>query len=110
MVYKTHHYVSTAEDAAAVSMNASTDLDLGHDAIYSNNLGPALKDGKVQLETIQESVWRNFYWRIRLGDFDPAEMVPYQSIGADHLDTKASQALNLLSAQESIVLLKVTQM
>eukprot|EP00118_Oscarella_pearsei_P025144 m.307605 g.307605 ORF g.307605 m.307605 type:complete len:786 (+) comp42516_c0_seq1:80-2437(+) len=105
-VYATHHYVPTAEDAAAVSMKASTDLDLGYDAIYSKYLGPAVKDGKVDAKTIQESVWRSFYWRIRLGDFDPPSMVPYQSIGGDHLNTEENQQLNLLSARKSIVLLK----
>ena len=71
MVYATHHFVKTAEEAAAVSMNATTDLDLGHDAIYSKNLGQAVKDSLVDPATIADSVWRNMYWRIRLGDFDP---------------------------------------
>ncbi|XP_065179403.1 uncharacterized protein LOC135809887 [Sycon ciliatum] len=106
MVYATHHYVQTAEEAAAVSMNATTDLDLGHDAIYSKNLGKAVTDGLVAKSTIEDSVWRNMYWRMRLGDFDPESMVPYQQIDKTHLNTNASQKLNIKAARESIVLLK----
>ena len=71
MVHNTHHFVDSNELAAAVSINATTDLDLGHDAIYSKNLGKAVEDHLVSPQTIADSVWRNFYWRIRLGDFDP---------------------------------------
>lgn len=105
-VYRTHHYVDSAELAAAVSINATTDLDLGHDAIYFDNLAKAVQDSLVDPKTIAESVWRNFYWRMRLGDFDPPSMVSYQSIGADHLNTEANQKLNMQAARESIVLLK----
>lgn len=60
--------------AAAVSINATTDLDLRHDAIYFRNLEKAVQDHYVAPETIAESVWRNFYWRMRLGDFDPSDV------------------------------------
>ena len=70
-VHNTHHFVDSNELAAAVSINATTDLDLGHDAIYFDNLAKAVQDSLVDPKTIAESVWRNFYWRIRLGDFDP---------------------------------------
>lgn len=43
---------------------------------------------------------------MRLGDFDPPSMVPYQSIDKSHLNTPQNQALNLQAARESIVLLK----
>ena len=105
-VYSTHHFATSLEDAAALCMNASTDLDLGHDEIYPKYLSQALKDGKVAMDSIKSAVWRSFLLRIRLGDFDPLSMVPYQSIGADSLNTVANHKLNILSAQESIVLLK----
>ena len=37
--------VATAELAAAVSMNATTDLDLGYDKVYPDYLPAAVKDG-----------------------------------------------------------------
>ena len=105
-VYSSHHYVNSTELGAAVSMNASTDLDLGYDEIYPKNLQKAIDDHFVEEETIREAVWRSFYLRMRLGDFDPPSKVSYQKIGQDHLDTADSQALNLEAAEKSIVLLK----
>ena len=105
-VYATHHFVKTPEEAAAVCMNATTDLDLGHDEVYSHHLQGALDEKIVANETIARAVWRSFYLRIRLGDFDPIDMVPYQKIDKSHLDTADNQAQNILTAQKSIVLLK----
>ena len=105
-VYTTHHFASSKEDAAAICMNASNDLDLGHDDIYPGYLLQAMKDAMVSIYTIENAVWRSFFLRIKLGDFDPASMVPYQNYGADKLNTLENHNLNLLTAQESIVLLK----
>ena len=108
-VFTFHHFASSEEDGAALCMNATTDLDLGPPKVYKRFLPQALKDGKVTLDTIKASVWRSFYLRIRLGDFDPPSMVPYQQIGASHINTLDNHNLNILSAQESIVLLKNTR-
>ena len=105
-VYQPHQYVDSPEMSAAVSMNASTDLDLGHDMVYTDYLQKAIDKHLVEVETIREAVWRSFYLRMRLGDFDPPLEVPYQSIGQDHLNTADNQALNLEATVKSIVLLK----
>jgi beta-glucosidase len=105
-VYTTHDFTRNLLQAAAVCMNAGTDLDLGHDEIYPLYLPLAYVEDIVQLDTIRQAVWRSFYLRIRVGDFDPVSLVPYQSINSSQLNTPESQALNLKSAHESIVLLK----
>ena len=105
-VYSTHHYTGNLLYAAAVCMNATTDIDLGHDEVYPNYLFLDLASNLVREHTVRRAVWRSFYLRIRVGDFDPVDMVPYQSINASQLNTPQSQALNLKSAHESIVLLK----
>ena len=46
-------------------------------------------------ETIQRAVWRSMYLRMKTGDFDPVEMVPYQTIGPDHLNTPINQVRSL---------------
>ena len=99
-------YVSSLELAAAVCINATTDIDLGHDRIYPTELGNALHDHLIEESTIKNSVWRSFYLRIRVGDFDPPDMVPYQYIDASSLNSPAHQTLNLQAARESVVLLK----
>ena len=105
-VYATHHFASTPEEAAALCMNASTDLDLGHDEVYTKYLPSAINNKLVEIDTIKDAVWRSFYLRFRLGDFDPISMVPYQTINASQLNTQASINVNLKAARESIVLLK----
>ncbi len=105
-VFATHKYVSSKELAAAVCITATTDLDLGHDDIFSDYLPSALVDGDVTLQLIKDAVWRSFFFRFRVGDFDPPSMVPYQLIDGSHLNTVQNQQLNLRAARESIVLLK----
>ncbi len=108
-VTETHHYTKDNVHGAAVCMNAGTDLDLGHDTIYPKYLGDAVDQKLVSIDSIKQAVIRNFYLRMRLGDFDPPSMVSYQSIDKTRLDTPANQELNLQSARESIVLLKNVQ-
>ena len=105
-VYTQQNYVFSAELAAAVCMNATTDLDLGHDDIYPDYLQKALQNGEVSLETIRDAVIRSFYLRMRLGDFDPPYNNSYNFIDKSHLGTVQNQELNLQAARESIVLLK----
>ena len=105
-VYTHHKYVDSLELSAAVSMNASTDLDLGPAEIYPRYLQKNIDDHLVAEETVKAAVWRSFYLRMKLGDFDPPSEVSYQLIGEDHLDTADNQALNLETAVKSIVLLK----
>ena len=105
-VYVEQKYVSSPELAAAVCMNATTDLDLGHDEVYPDYLQKALENNEIQLETIRDAVVRNFYLRMRVGDFDPPYNNSYNDIGKDHLGTIQNQELNLLASRKSIVLLK----
>ena len=46
MVYQTHAYVDSMLLAAAVSINASTDIDLGYDLVYPNYLPQAVAEGR----------------------------------------------------------------
>lgn len=94
------------ELASAIYINATTDIDLGGKNIYLSELKNALRDHIIVEQTIRNSVWRSFYLRIQLGDFDPPELVPYQYIDASHLNRPAHQTLNLQAARESLVLLK----
>ena len=108
-VYTSHHYVDSMEKAAAVCMNATTDLDLGYDLVYTKQLPTALGSGYVAEDTIRRSVVRNFYLRMLLGDFDPPGLVSFQLLDRSSLDTEDNRMLNLYAARKSIVLLKNNQ-
>ena len=105
-VFSEQHYTNTLEEAAVVSMDATTDIDLGHDEVYSTYLPNAISDRLINPANVQDAIWRAFYLRMLLGDFDPPSQVPYQSIDASHLNTPQNQASNLLAAHQSMVLLK----
>lgn len=109
-VYTDHHYVSSREMAAAVCMNATTDLDLGWDLVYTLHLQSAVTHGLVDEGTIRKSVTRNFYLRMLVGDFDPPNKVAYQRLDKTSLDTSYNREVNLQAARESIVLLKKTKL
>ena len=102
-IYKNHKLVDTPEAAAALSVKNGCDLSC--DDVYLS-LRKAVKDGLIDEATLDTSLRRLFYARMRLGHFDPPEMVPYASIPASKNDCKEHRDLAARAARESIVLLK----
>jgi len=98
-----HHYVKTAEQAAALAVKAGCDLSCGRDYLA---LTQAVHDGLITEKQIDASVTRLFTARFRLGMFDPPAMVPYRQIPASVNDSAAHRALARKDAREAIVLLK----
>jgi len=105
-----HGYVKTAEEAAAVSIKAGTDLfcaEFGPNK--SSEIGPivdAVRKGLVGEAQLDQAVRRLFVARLKLGLFDPPERVPYFKITAEQNDTPEHRALSLEAAKASMVLLK----
>ena len=66
----------------------------------------AVKDGYLKESAIDTALVRLFTARIKLGMFDPPQMVPYTKIDASELDSAEHRALALKLANESMVLLK----
>jgi len=105
-----HGYVKTAEQAAAVSLKAGTDLfcgEFGPDK--SSDIAPivdAVRHGLVSEARLDQAVRRLFVARLKLGLFDPPEKVPYFRITAAQNDTPEHRALSLAAARASLVLLK----
>ncbi len=99
-----HHYVATAEEAAADAVKAGCDICCGSDY---NALLRAVQKGMISEPEIDNAMtWLSMKTRLRLGLFDPPERVPYSRIGIDQNDTPEHRALSLKVAEESIVLLK----
>jgi beta-glucosidase len=102
-IYLHHQVVATAEEAAALAVNAGCDLECG--CVY-DALVRAVQQGLIDEPTIDRAVTRLLLTRFKLGLFDPPEQVPYASIPISVNDSKAHQVLALRAAHESIVLLK----
>ena len=102
-IYQGHHYVKTAEEAAALAVKAGCDLECG--GTYGA-LVNAVQQGLITEAEIDTSVKRLYAARFHLGMFDPVARVPYAQIPLSVVDSPAHRRLALQAARESIVLLK----
>ena len=102
-VWARHRYVPTRERAAALSVEAGTDLECGDD--YAALVG-AVDQGLIRERTIDVALARVLTARFRLGLFDPPERCAYLRIPATENDTPVHGALALRTARESMTLLK----
>lgn len=101
--YNTHKVVATPEEAAAMALKAGTDLNCG---IVYRELGKTIQKGFVTEDEVNAAVRRLFLARMKLGMFDPDEIVPYADIPYSVVDCAEHAQMALQAAQKSIVLLK----
>jgi beta-glucosidase len=92
----------TYEEAVARSINAGCDFS---DKEFMTYIPAAVKQGLLTEARLDEAVYRVMRDRFRLGEFDPADSVPFSKISPDVICSPAHRALALKAAQESIVLL-----
>ena len=107
-----HHYQPTQAQASAVSLERGMDnecIDFTTKVKDDHDYKPyidAVKQGYLKESEIDTALVRLFTARMRLGMFDPPEMVPYTKIDESELNSAAHRALALKIANESMVLLK----
>jgi beta-glucosidase len=124
-IWAEHKFVPDPIQGAAVAVKAGCDISSGGMERRPNlNAGPghandgikggwafsalplAVKQGDITEKQVDTAVQRELTMRFRLGLFDPQDMVPFNKIGVDQIDSDEHRALSLKVAQESIVLLK----
>ena len=101
---KGHHEVSP--DAAAASAKgvlSGTDVECG--SSY-RALPEAVRRGDIKEEDLDRSLRRLLIERMRVGDLDPDELVPWSKIGTEVVASPEHKQLALEIARQSIVLLK----
>ncbi len=103
-VYNKHKYVSTAAEAAGISMRNGEDLNCGN--VFQDYCKEAITKGFLTEAQLDSALVRVFEARFSVGEFDNANLVPWRSISADKLDCQAHRDLAYRAAQEAIVLLK----
>ena len=105
-----HKYETDPEKAVALTAKSGTDLECEtcetEQFLYDKNLLNAYKKGYITEADIDKNLTRLFRARIKLGEFDPPEMVPFTKIPRSKLDCEEHSELALKAARESIVLLK----
>jgi beta-glucosidase len=98
-----HHFVNTAEEAAAAAIKAGCNLCCGGDY---NALVRAVQQGLVTEKEIDVALYYTLWTRFRLGLFDPADKVPYSKLTIKDNDTPEHRQAALDIARQSLVLLK----
>ncbi|MFC1736527.1 glycoside hydrolase family 3 C-terminal domain-containing protein, partial [Candidatus Hydrogenedentota bacterium] len=102
-IHMHHKITELPHESAAMAVKNCCDLNCGK---TYDTLMIAFDEGLVTEAEIDVAVTRLMEARIRLGMFDPPEMVPYTHIPIEVNECEAHRALALETAQESIVLLK----
>jgi beta-glucosidase len=111
-IFEGHHYTKSQAEAAAISNKTGMDnecADFFTVAKDSHDYQPfvdAVKQGLLSESDIDVTLKRLFTARMRLGMFDPPNMVPYANTPESEIDSAPHRALALKTAQESMVLLK----
>jgi beta-glucosidase len=110
-IFRDHHFTKTQPEASALAVQRGMDNEcidfakVKDDHDYKPYLD-AYKQGILKESEIDTALVRLFTARVKLGMFDPPEMVPYSTIDEKELDTPEHRAMANALANESMVLLK----
>ncbi|XP_067653496.1 uncharacterized protein [Haliotis asinina] len=102
------HYFKTKMEAAVACLKAGCNIEVqgNNDRAYLT-LADAVKQGKISETYVRDQMKPLIYTRMRLGEFDPPNMNPYNNLNRhDNVMTKEHLALALEAAMKSFVLLK----
>ena len=111
-IFAGHHYRTTQAQASAISLERGMDnecADFFAKVKDNHDYKPyidAVQQGYLSESAIDTALIRLFTARMKLGMFDPPEMVPYAKIDEKELDSAEHRALARKLADESMVLLK----
>jgi beta-glucosidase len=90
-------------DAVARSLNAGCDFS---DKEFRENIPTAVREGKLTEARLNDAVTRVMRVRMKLGEFDPQEKVPYSRIPTTVIGSEEHRQLALTTARQAIVLLE----
>ena len=110
-IFRDHHFTRTQPEASALAVQRGMDNECIDFAKVKDDhdyrpYWEAYKQGILKESEIDTALVRLFTARMKLGMFDPPEVVPYSKIDEKDLDTVEHRALARVLANESMVLLK----
>ena len=103
-IWDGHYYVQTREEAAAAGLHAGVDSDCGN--IYQRFAISAWEQGILPMAEIDRALVNMFTVRMRTGEFDPDQMVPYTKYEPSRVSSPAHRELAAELAVRTPVLLK----
>lgn len=104
-LWDSHHKEPDEVSAASAALNAGIDLECG-EHFFKTYLRQALENGSVTEERIDEAVCRVLCARIKAGQFDPPEILPWYSTPFSVIGCEKHRRLAYEAAVKSAVLLK----
>lgn len=111
-IFTGHHFRPTQAQSSAISLERGMDnecADFFSKVKDDHDYKPfieAVQQGYVSEGAMDTALVRLFTARMKLGMFDPPEMVPYTKVDEKELDSAEHRALARKLANESMVLLK----
>lgn len=111
-IFAGHKFTKSQPEASAISLKRGMDnecVDFTFKVKDDHDYKPyldAVKQGFLKESDIDVAVTRLFTARMKLGMFDPPEMVPYTKIDEHLLDSAGHRAMARKLANEAMVLLK----
>ncbi|MBN1987164.1 MAG: glycoside hydrolase family 3 C-terminal domain-containing protein [Prolixibacteraceae bacterium] len=99
-----HHFTESYEEAAALGITSGVDTDCG--GVYQNHALNAIEKGLLTMGDIDKALVNIFATRMRIGEFDPPEMVPYAGIKPNIVNDPSHNNLAIEVATKTPVLLK----
>ncbi|MEO8173972.1 MAG: glycoside hydrolase family 3 C-terminal domain-containing protein, partial [Sediminibacterium sp.] len=99
-----HNYAKDGADATAIGLTVGVDTDCG--SVYQVSALEALKKGLITVTMIDRALVNIFTIRMRLGEFDPQNTVPYAGIKQSIINNPSHNDLALEIATKTPVLLK----
>lgn len=103
-ILRGHNYVKNNIEAAAKGLKTGVDTDCG--SVYQTSTLDALKEGLITEADIDRALINIFTVRMRLGEFDPQNIVPYAGIKPSIINDPSHNDLALEVATKTPVLLK----
>lgn len=103
-IYRTHHFVESGPEAAALAIKAGADLNCGD--TYPRHLLEACSSKLVEEGTVRQALVRVLIGRVLLGEFDSPSAVPWANLSPDILENREHRELAREAARQSLVLLK----
>jgi beta-glucosidase len=102
-IFQNHKHTPTLGGAAVAAVKAGTDLTCGTEY---RTLVDEVKAGRITEAEIDRASARLFVARVRLGMFDPKELVPFSKIEISENDSSAHRVVARDAERAAIVLLK----
>jgi len=103
-IVRGHHYVQNNAEAAALGLQSGVDTDCG--GVYQAHVLSALEQGLLTGGDMDKALVNIFSIRMRIGEFDPPDSVPYAGIKPDIINDPSHNELAIEVATKTPVLLK----